>query len=46
MEIHKNRANANQVMGELLARIQEKMPVCIVSLAGGSKVTPFPGAAG
>ena len=38
----KNRANANQVMGELLARIQEKMPVCIVSLAGGSKDNAIP----
>ncbi len=42
MEIHKNRANANQVMGELLVRIQEKMPVCIVSLAGGSKDNAIP----
>ena len=42
VEIHKNRANANQVMGELLVRIQEKMPVCIVSLAGGSKDNAIP----
>ena len=42
MEIHKNRANANKVMGELLVRIQEKMPVCIVSLSGGAKDNAIP----
>ena len=42
VEIHKNRANANKVMGELLCRIQEKMPVCIVSLAGGAKDNAIP----
>ena len=36
-EIHKNRANANKVMGEFLRRIQEKMPLCLASLSGGSK---------
>ena len=42
VEIHKNRGNANKIMGELLARIQEKMPICIVSLAGGSKDNAIP----
>ena len=37
VEIHKNRANASKVMGELLRRIQEKMPLSLVSFAGGSK---------
>lgn len=42
VEIHKNRANANKVMGELLCRVQEKLPVCIVSLAGGAKDNAIP----
>ena len=37
VEIHKNRANANKVMGELLSRIRERMPVRITKLAGGTK---------
>ncbi|MBQ7341433.1 MAG: aminoacyl-histidine dipeptidase [Oscillospiraceae bacterium] len=37
VEIHKNRANANKIMGLLLQRIQEKMPICITSLVGGAK---------
>lgn len=41
-EIHKNRANANKVMGELLCRIQNVMPFCLVSLAGGSKDNAIP----
>ncbi len=36
-EIHKNRANANKVLGLLLQRVQEKMPICITSLSGGAK---------
>lgn len=36
-EIHKNRANANKVMGEFLSRIQNLMPLCLTSLTGGSK---------
>ena len=36
-EIHKNRANANKVMGEFLSRIQALMPLCLTSFAGGSK---------
>ncbi len=42
VEIHKNHANANKVMGEFLCRIQEKMPTCIASLAGGSKDNAIP----
>ena len=34
-EIHKNRGNANKIMGQLLARIQAVAPVRLVSLAGG-----------
>ena len=37
VEIHKKRANANKVMGELLGRIQQIMPVCITKLKGGAK---------
>ena len=37
VEIHKNRANANKIMGVLLEKIQEKMPICITSLTGGAK---------
>ncbi len=42
VEIHKNRANASKVMGQLLARIQEKMPLCLVSFEGGSKDNAIP----
>lgn len=42
VEIHKNRANANKVMGELLSRIQHIMPVCITKLAGGAKDNAIP----
>lgn len=41
-EIHKNRANANKVMGLLLSRIQELMPLCLTSLSGGSKDNAIP----
>ena len=37
VDIHKNRANANKVMGELLSRVQKLMPLCITKLSGGSK---------
>ena len=37
VEIHKNRANANKVMGELLSRVQKLMPLCITKISGGSK---------
>ena len=42
VEIHKNRANANKVMGELLSRIQKLMPLCITSLNGGAKDNAIP----
>ena len=37
VEIHKNRANANKVMGEFMSRIQKLMPLCLTSFSGGSK---------
>ena len=37
VEIHKNRANANKVMGEFLSRVQSLMPLCLTKLSGGSK---------
>ena len=42
VEIHKNRANANKVMGELLSRIQKVMPLCLTSFVGGSKDNAIP----
>ncbi len=42
VEIHKNRANANKVMGELLSRIQKLMPLCITKLQGGAKDNAIP----
>ncbi len=42
VEIHKNRANANKVMGTLLSRIQEKLPLCLVSFGGGAKDNAIP----
>ncbi len=42
VEIHKNRANANKVMGELLGRVQKLMPLCITSLQGGAKDNAIP----
>ncbi len=42
VEIHQNRANANKIMGHLLARIQELMPLCITKLSGGSKDNAIP----
>ncbi len=41
-EIHKNRANANKIMGEFLSRVQKLMPLCLTSLAGGSKDNAIP----
>ena len=37
VEIHKNRANANKIMGEFMSRIQNLMPLCLTSFTGGSK---------
>lgn len=42
VEIHKNRANANKVMGEFLSRIQKEMPLCMTSLQGGAKDNAIP----
>ncbi len=42
VEIHKNRANANKIMGEFLRRVQELMPVCITSFTGGNKDNAIP----
>ena len=41
-EIHKNRTNANKVMGEFMSRIQKLMPLCLTSLSGGSKDNAIP----
>ena len=42
VEIHKNRANANKVMGCLLDRIRKLMPFCLTSLSGGAKDNAIP----
>ena len=42
VEIHKNRANATKIMGELLNRIQNLMPLCMTKLSGGSKDNAIP----
>jgi len=41
-EIHKNRANANKIMGEFMSRIQKLMPLCLTSFTGGSKDNAIP----
>lgn len=41
-EIHKNRANANKIMGEFMNRIQKLMPLCLTSLVGGAKDNVIP----
>lgn len=41
-EIHRNRANANKVMGEFLGRVQKLMPICITGLSGGAKDNAIP----
>lgn len=41
-EIHRNRANANKVMGQLLREIRKVAPVSLVSLSGGSKDNAIP----
>ena len=41
-EIHKNRANANKVMGEFMSRVQKLMPLCLTSFSGGSKDNAIP----
>ena len=42
VEINRNRANANKAMGLLLARVREKMPICLTSLTGGDKDNAIP----
>ncbi len=42
VEIHKNRANANKVMGILLDRVQKLMPLCITGFTGGAKDNAIP----
>ena len=42
VEIHKNLANANKVMGEFLGRVQKLMPVCITKISGGAKDNAIP----
>ena len=42
VEIHKNRANANKIMGEFLSRVQALMPLCITKLTGGAKDNAIP----
>ena len=42
-DIHRNRGNANKIMGEFMSRIQEIMPLCLTSLAGGAKDNVIPG---
>ena len=42
VEIHKNRANANKVMGEFLSRVQKLMPLCLTSFVGGTKDNAIP----
>ena len=41
-EIHKDRANANKVMGEFMSRILKLMPLCLTSFSGGSKDNAIP----
>ncbi len=42
VEIDKNRANANKVMGEFLSRVQKLMPLCLTKLSGGGKDNAIP----
>ena len=42
VEIHKNLANANRVMGELLSRVRKLMPLCLTKLQGGAKDNAIP----
>lgn len=41
-DIHLNRGNANKIMGEFMSRIQNIMPLCLTSLAGGAKDNAIP----
>lgn len=42
VEIDKNRANANKIMGEFLSEIKKRMPLCMTALSGGSKDNAIP----
>ena len=42
VEIHKRLANANKVMGVLLHRVRELMPLCLTKLEGGAKDNAIP----
>ena len=42
VEIHKNRGNANKLMGEFLSRVEKQMPICITGLSGGAKDNAIP----
>ena len=42
VEIHKNRANATKVMGILMERVQELMPLCLTGFSGGAKDNAIP----
>ena len=42
VEIHNNRATANKVLGEVLHRVQQLMPLCITGITGGSKDNAIP----
>lgn len=42
VEIHRNLANANKVMGEFMRRIQALMPLCLTSFSGGAKDNAIP----
>ncbi len=42
VEIHKNRANANKVMGTFLERIQKRVPLCLGNFGGGAKDNAIP----
>ena len=42
VEIHKNRANANKVMANLLQRIDRIMPFAITAITGGAKDNAIP----
>ncbi len=41
-DIHRNRANANKIMGEFMSRIQKLMPLCLTALGGGAKDNAIP----
>ncbi|MBO7252745.1 MAG: M20/M25/M40 family metallo-hydrolase, partial [Oscillospiraceae bacterium] len=41
-DIHRNRGNANKIMGEFMSRIQKLMPLCLTSFSGGSKDNAIP----